>query len=62
MAIKTCFMLFFFLKNQAIYEIMWKNVCSVGYAADMICHMCFACWITKATDRHSEYAILNGFP
>jgi hypothetical protein len=24
--------------------------------------MRFACWITKATDTHSEYAILIAFP
>ena len=24
--------------------------------------MCFACWITKATDTHSEYLILIPFP
>jgi hypothetical protein len=25
-------------------------------------NMRFACWTTKATDTHSEYAILLGFP
>jgi hypothetical protein len=24
--------------------------------------MCFACWITKATDTHSKYVILIAFP
>jgi hypothetical protein len=24
-------------------------------------HIYFECWITKATDTHSEYVILNGF-
>jgi len=24
--------------------------------------MCFACWITKATDTHSKYVILTAFP
>ena len=23
--------------------------------------MCFACWITKATDTHTEYVILTAF-
>jgi hypothetical protein len=27
----------------------------------VIRHMCFACWITKATDTHSEYVILIAF-
>jgi hypothetical protein len=25
-------------------------------------YMRFACWITKATDTHSEYVILSAFP
>ena len=29
---------------------------------DNIWRMRFACWITKATDTHSEYAILTEFP
>jgi len=24
--------------------------------------MCFACWITKATDTHLEYVLLIAFP
>jgi hypothetical protein len=24
-------------------------------------HMCFACWITKATDTNSEYVIVRAF-
>jgi hypothetical protein len=28
----------------------------------IIQHMHFACWITKATDTHSEYVILIAFP
>jgi len=24
--------------------------------------MCFACWITKATDTHPEYVLLIAFP
>ena len=29
---------------------------------NIIQHMCFACWIPKATDTHSEYVILIAFP
>jgi hypothetical protein len=29
---------------------------------NIIWHMCFACWITKATGTHSEYVILIAFP
>jgi len=28
---------------------------------NIIQYMCFACWIPKATDRHSEYVILIAF-
>ena len=42
-----------------------KNIyCRAGQATDyrVIRRMRFACWITKATDRHSEYAIFMAFP
>jgi len=29
---------------------------------NVIGHMQVACWITKATDTHPEYVILNAFP
>jgi hypothetical protein len=29
---------------------------------NIICSMCVACWITKATDTHSEYVIFIAFP
>jgi hypothetical protein len=36
---------------------------SLCQATDYITwHMHFACWITKATDKHSEYVILIAFP
>ena len=28
----------------------------------IVWRMRIACWITKATDTHSEYVILNSFP
>ena len=36
---------------------------SAGHATydNIIWHMHFACWITKATDAHSEYVILFAF-
>ena len=35
-----------------------------GQAAgnNIIWHMCFVCWITKATDTHPGYVLLNDFP
>jgi hypothetical protein len=37
---------------------------TVGQATDdkIIRRMRFECWITKATDTHSEYVILKAFP
>ena len=41
-----------------------ENYCRVGQAADnnVIWHMHIACWLTKATDTHSEYVIIIAFP
>ena len=44
----------FFPENRAFYEIMWKNALQRGRR--------IACWITKATHTHSEYAMLITFP
>jgi glycyl-tRNA synthetase (class II) len=30
-------------------------------AENIIRHMCFACWVTEATNIHSEYVILLAF-
>jgi hypothetical protein len=40
---------------------MWKNVVQSA-EFDTIRRMRFACWITKATDKHSEYVMLMAFP
>jgi len=47
-------------ENRTVYEIMWKN--SVPPEMPQIMSMHIACWITKATDTHSEYIILIAFP
>jgi hypothetical protein len=43
---------------------MWKKYGRAIRATDdnIIRRMRFACWITKATDTHSEYVILIAFP
>jgi hypothetical protein len=46
---------------------LWDNVkkyCRAGQATDgsIIRRMRIDCWITKATNRHSEYVILVAFP
>jgi hypothetical protein len=55
---------FLYLKNRAVYEIMWKNVVRVRQTTDdnIIQRMRFACWITKVTDTHSECVILIALP
>jgi hypothetical protein len=54
---------FFSRKSQHL----WNNVEKYGRAGqatddDILRHMCTACWITKATDTHSEYVISIAFP
>jgi hypothetical protein len=41
---------------------LWDNMEKYGIARQYIQHICIACWITKATDTHSEYVILTAFP
>jgi hypothetical protein len=62
---KTCFMFTDFFFRKSIY--LRHNVEKYGTARratndKKIRHMLFACWITKATDTHSEYLILITFP
>jgi len=54
---------FSFLQNCAVYETVWKKYGTDGHATDdnLIWPMHFACWLTKATDTHSEYVIFNAF-
>jgi len=52
----------FFSENRALYEILWKNVLERGRPQMTIWRMCFAFWITKATDTHSEYVTLIAIP
>jgi hypothetical protein len=52
---------FFFFENRAVYEIMWKNIVQRGRPQTTIWRMRIACWVTKATDTHSEYVIIIAF-
>jgi hypothetical protein len=54
--------LYILFENYAIYEIMWKNILEPERPQMMVCHMCNACWIPKATSAHSEYVIHTAFP
>jgi len=38
-----------------------KKCCKSAYD-NILGHMRFACWVTKATDTHSEYVTLIAFP
>ena len=53
----------FFPENRAVF---WDNVDKYGRARhatdDIIRRMRCVCWLTKATDTHSEYVILVAFP
>jgi hypothetical protein len=48
----------FFFENHAVYETMWKNILEAGRLQMTIWSMRIACWITKATNTHSEYVII----
>jgi len=54
----------FFPWESCLFEMMWKKFVRAGQAThdNIIWHICFACWITNATDLHSEYVILSAFP
>jgi hypothetical protein len=40
---------------------MWKSVAEPGRPQVTIRRMRIACWITKATDKHTEYEIFIAF-
>ena len=41
---------------RAVYEMMWKNMLQLDRPQmKTVRRMGFACWVTKATDTHSEY-------
>jgi len=52
----------FFFENRAVYETIWKNTVEPGRLHMTICRMRIACWIPKATNTHSECAILIAIP
>jgi hypothetical protein len=50
--------LFFFLKIVTFMR-TWKNTVEPDRPQITVWQMSTACWITKATDTHSEYVILR---
>ena len=41
---------------------MWKNVVELDMPQMTLWRMCIACFISKATDTHSEYVVLIAVP
>jgi hypothetical protein len=57
----------FMSSNIFLKIVQWDNVEKYRTAqratdANIMRRMCFACWITKFTDTHSEYVMLIAFP
>ena len=52
----------FFFRKSYVCEIMWKNIVEPDGPQMTIRRMRIACWVTKATDTHSEYVTLIVFP
>jgi len=54
---------FFFFKNRAVYEMTWKNIVESHSPQTKInTALRTACWIPKATQTLSQYAIHIAFP
>ena len=51
----------FLSENRAVYDILWENEVERDRPQMTIRGVPFACWIPKATDKHSEYVILIAF-
>jgi hypothetical protein len=52
-----------FFENLVVYEIMWeKNIVERDRPQLTMCRVRIACWITKATNTHSDYVIFCAFP
>jgi hypothetical protein len=55
-----CSIIFFF-ENRTVYEIMCKNGVEQDRPQTTIWRKRTACWVTRATNTHSEYVILIAF-
>jgi hypothetical protein len=49
-------------ENRVVYDIIWKNTVEPDRPQMTMRRMHFECWITTATNTHSEYVILIAFP
>ena len=57
-----CLIVFFFQKNRTVSEKMRKNKLELDRPTMTIRRMRFACWMTKATNTHSEHVVHIPFP
>jgi len=53
---------FFSSENLVVYYLMWKNRVQSDWPHTTIRSMRFACWITKATDTHTQVLARTAFP
>jgi len=51
-----------FIWKRALCEIVWKNTVKPDRPEMTIMRIRIACWITNATNTHSEYEILTALP
>ena len=51
----------FFFENRAICEITWKNIVEPDRAQMTVRRKRIACWVPKATDRHTESGVPSIF-
>jgi len=51
-----------FKKNCVVYKITCKNNVEPERTRMTMWRMRIACWISKATDKHSEYVTITAFP
>jgi len=56
-----CSITFSFFRKSRVYEIIWKNIVERSRPQMTIWLMRIACWITEATNTHSECVILIAF-
>ena len=49
-------------KKSCLYKVMWKNILEPARQQMTKWRMHIACWMAKATYRHSEYVMLIAFP
>ena len=51
-----------FPENRVVHEVMCKNIVESDKLQMKIFGLLIACWISKATNTHSAYAILLALP